>query len=198
MGVDVRELIRTSQTTVANGPTQEDVNVKQVIFTFVGPEGLIEGGDNQQFEMPVDFNQIDQVQDIKEILKRELVMDSGIDLILREKQSGILLEQIEDIHIAVDSGEGILVQFVENEIENSGNNQMANINEEDEKSEYSDEAFEEEDDDKDGDKKKVAPLVPRITKKKVENALHAVKILLMIKKVPKTHVVKYLLRGEAL
>ena len=75
---------------------------------------------------------------------------------------------------------------------------MANINEEDEKSEYSDEAFEEEDDDKDGDKKKVAPLVPRITKKKVENALHAVKILLMIKKVPKTHVVKYLLRGEAL
>ncbi len=49
-------------------------------------------------------------------------MDNGIDLVLREKQSGILLEQIEDIHIAVDSGEGILVQFVENELENSGSN----------------------------------------------------------------------------
>jgi len=27
-----------------------------VVFTFVGPQGLIEGGDNQQFEMPIDFN----------------------------------------------------------------------------------------------------------------------------------------------
>ena len=86
-----------------------------VVFTFVGPEGLIEGGDNQQFEMPIDFNQVQEVEQIKEILKKELVMDSGIDLILREKQSGQVLEHQEDIHIAVDSGEGILVQFIENE-----------------------------------------------------------------------------------
>ena len=56
-----------------------------VVFTFVGPEGLIEGGDNQQFEMPIDFNQVQEVAQIKEILKTELVMDNGIDLILREK-----------------------------------------------------------------------------------------------------------------
>ena len=64
-----------------------------VVFTFVGPEGLIEGGDNQQFEMPIDFNQVQEVNQIKEILKKELVMDNGIDLILREKQSGQVLEQ---------------------------------------------------------------------------------------------------------
>ena len=62
------------------------------------------------------------MENLKDTLKRELVMDNGIDLVLREMQSGILLEQLEDIHIAVDSGEGILVQFVENEIENSASN----------------------------------------------------------------------------
>jgi len=70
-------------------------------------------------------------------------MDNGIDLILREKQSGQILEQPEDIHIAVDSGDGILVQFIENEGQGPGqafeSNEMANINEEDERSEYSDE-----------------------------------------------------------
>lgn len=55
MGVDVRELIRNSQSLPEQN--EEDVsNVRMVIFTFVGPEGLIEGGDNQQFEMPIDFN----------------------------------------------------------------------------------------------------------------------------------------------
>ena len=59
--------------------------MRMVIFTFVGPEGLIEGGDNSQFEMPIDFNIIVEVEQIKEVLKKELVMDQGIDLILREK-----------------------------------------------------------------------------------------------------------------
>ena len=57
MGVDVRELIRSSQSQnpdQINGDDQQ--NVRMVVFTFVGPEGLIEGGDNQQFEMPIDFN----------------------------------------------------------------------------------------------------------------------------------------------
>ena len=73
-------------------------------------------------------------------------MDSGIDLILREKQSGQILEYQNDIHVAVNSGDGILVQFVENELQGnqgSSNNDMANINEEDEKSEYSEDEFEE-------------------------------------------------------
>lgn len=109
MGVDVRELIRTSQTIPDQQNEGDQQNVRMVVFTFVGPEGLIEGGDNQQFEMPIDFNQVQHVDQIKEILKKELVMDNGIDLILREKQSGQVLEQQEDVHIAVDSGDGILV-----------------------------------------------------------------------------------------
>ena len=35
--------------------------------------------------MPIDFSQVTQVEEIKEILKRELVMDMGIDLVLHEK-----------------------------------------------------------------------------------------------------------------
>jgi len=59
-----------------------------VIFTFIGPQGLIEGGDNQQFEMPLDLRCLQEVDQIKDILRKELVMDAGIDLVLREKQSG--------------------------------------------------------------------------------------------------------------
>ena len=88
MGVDVRQLIRDSQAAVNPEEQQLQPDVRMVIFTFVGPEGLIEGGDNQQFEMPIDFSQVTQVEEIKEILKRELVMDMGIDLVLHEKQSG--------------------------------------------------------------------------------------------------------------
>ncbi len=72
-------------------------------------------------------------------------MDVGIDLVLREKSSGQVLNQIGDVHIAIDSGDGILVQFVEGgdlldqQAATSNNGNMAHINEEDEKSEYSDE-----------------------------------------------------------
>jgi len=59
--------------------------------------------------MPIDFVQIVEVNQIKDVLKKELVMDAGIDLILREKQSGQILEQINDVHTAVNSGDGILV-----------------------------------------------------------------------------------------
>lgn len=152
MGVDVRELIRTSQLSQdQNGP--DTPYIRTVIFTFIGPEGLIEGGDNQQFEMPIDFNQVVTVEKIKEILKKELVMDVGIDLILREKSSGQVLTQIGEVHIAIDSGDGILVQFIEGG-ENaadqaaitSNNGNMAHIDEEEEKSEYSDEKFDDDDD----------------------------------------------------
>ena len=56
-----------------------------MLFTFTGPEGLIEGGDNQQYEMPIDFSNINEVQQVKEMLTSELQMEPGIDLILREK-----------------------------------------------------------------------------------------------------------------
>ena len=72
---------------------------------------------------------------------------------------------------------------------------MANINEAEEKSEYSDEAFEEEDE---APKEEEVERIPRVTVKQVSNGLGAVRILLMIKKVPRTHMVKYLLKGEAL
>jgi hypothetical protein len=58
MGVDVHELIRSS-TNISppeNNQNNDNENVRMVVFTFVGPQGLIEGGDNQQFEMPIDFN----------------------------------------------------------------------------------------------------------------------------------------------
>lgn len=102
-----------------------------------------------------------------------------------------MLENIEDVHIAVDSGDGILVQFIEDGMNGLSQNQnMENINEEDEKSEYSDEQFDEEADE--------AQTVPRVTKDQVGNALKHVRYLLMIKKVPRTHMVKYLLMGENL
>ena len=54
MGVDVRELIRNEQTIVDRDENAEaGGNVRMVLFTFVGPEGLIEGGDNQQFLHPI-------------------------------------------------------------------------------------------------------------------------------------------------
>ena len=86
MGVDVRELIRNEQTIVDRDENAEaGGNVRMVLFTFVGPEGLIEGGDNQQFLHPIDFDEVQEVEQIKDTLRRELVLDNGIDLVLREK-----------------------------------------------------------------------------------------------------------------
>ena len=72
-------------------------------------------------------------------------MDVGIDLVLREKSSGQVLNQIGDVHIAIDSGDGILVQFVEGgdildqQAATSNNGNMGHINEEDAQSASSDE-----------------------------------------------------------
>ena len=68
---------------------------------------------------------------------------------------------------------------------------MANINEEDEKSEYSDEQFDEEE-----DEPAALPTIPRITVAKVSKSLKQIRLLFMIKKVPRTHMVKYLLGSE--
>jgi len=95
------------------------------------------------------------------------------------------------VHSAVDSGEGVLVQFVEKpayEAEKENKN-MENINEEDEKTEYSEEQFEEEE---------THPIVQKVSINKVANVLKQVRLLFMIKKVPRSHMVKYLLNGEQL
>ena len=120
MGIDVRDLIRNSQLQKQSQDQQDEQqfterngDVKTVLFTFTGPEGLIEGGDNQQYEMPIDFSNISMVQQVKEMLTSELQMEPGIDLVLREKQTGEELASIDDMLTAVDNGEGVLVQFIE-------------------------------------------------------------------------------------
>ena len=40
-------------------------------------------------------------------------MDQGIDLFLREKTTGQELQSIEDILVAMENGDGLLVQFIE-------------------------------------------------------------------------------------
>ena len=73
---------------------------------------------------------------------------------------------------------------------------MANINEEDEKSEYSDEQFDEEDEEK--EEEEVASKIPRVTLAQVDKGLKTIRLLMMIKKVPRTHMAKYVLKGETL
>ena len=74
---------------------------------------------------------------------------------------------------------------------------MANINEEDEKSEYSDEQFDEEEDGAEEEETEPqATMIPRITLKQVEKGLKTIRLLFMIKKVPRTHMAKYVLKGE--
>ena len=72
---------------------------------------------------------------------------------------------------------------------------MANINEEDEKTEYSEDEFEE-----DKEEPQVAKVntMPRIPIEKVSKGFSQIKLLFMIKKVPRTHMIKYLLKKEAL
>ena len=47
------------------------------------------------------------------MLTSELQMEPGIDLILRQKQSGEELVSVEDLLTAVENSEGVLVQFIE-------------------------------------------------------------------------------------
>ena len=75
---------------------------------------------------------------------------------------------------------------------------MANINEEDEKSEYSDEQFDEEEEgaEEEEEAEPQATMIPRITLNQVEKGLKTIRLLFMIKKVPRTHMAKYVLKGE--
>ena len=107
-------------------------------------------------------------------------MDQGIDLVLREKQSGQELLTINDVLIAMNSGDGILVQFIE-----------VTKNEDEEQKEtekYSDEEFDEEE-------KQVTPRVMRVPVEKVQPAFKDIRLKLMIKKVPHTHMAKYFLEN---
>ena len=57
---------------------------RSVVFTFIGPAGLIEGGSNQKITLIVDIDSIVKVSDLKSLLQRELDIDSGIDIILKD------------------------------------------------------------------------------------------------------------------
>ena len=115
------------------------------------------------------------------MLTSELQMEPGIDLVLREKQTGEELASIDDMLTAVDNGEGVLVQFIEiNKVEDEPQE------EEEQKSDYSEDAFDEEE-------KPVTPRIMRVPVEKVKNGLKEIKMKLMIKKVPYTHMAKYML-----
>ena len=115
------------------------------------------------------------------MLTSELQMEPGIDLVLREKQTGEELASIDDMLTAVDNGEGVLVQFIEiNKVENEPEE------EEEQKSDYSEDAFDEEE-------KPVTPRIMRVPIEKVSKGFKDIRTKLMIKKVPYTHMAKYLL-----
>lgn len=52
--------------------------MRSVIFTFCGPQGLIEGGSNQKVTLLVDTESVQKVSDLIGLLQRELEMDEGI------------------------------------------------------------------------------------------------------------------------
>ena len=120
------------------------------------------------------------------MLTSELQMEPGIDLVLREKQTGEELASIDDMLTAVDNGEGVLVQFIEiNKVEDEPQE------EEEQKSDYSEDAFDEEE-------KPVTPRIMRVPVEKVKNGLKEIRMKLMIKKVPYTHMAKYMLENVEL
>lgn len=83
MGVDVPGLIaERSSTSFSNSIG------RSVVFTFCGPAGLIEGGSNQKISLVVDIDGITKVADLKTLLQRELDIDDGIDIVLKESGKG--------------------------------------------------------------------------------------------------------------
>ena len=81
---------------------------------------------------------------------------------------------------AIENGEGVLVQFIEI------NKEEDEAEEEEQKSDYSEDAFDEEE-------KPVTPRIMRVPIEKVQKGFKDIKMKLMIKKVPYTHMAKYLL-----
>ena len=56
MGIDVRELMRNANEEKQIETVDEQPDLRMVLFTFMGREGLIEDGNNQEVEMPIDLN----------------------------------------------------------------------------------------------------------------------------------------------
>lgn len=65
LGVNADELLAPPP---LRSTLQGGVNAKMVKFTFVGPAGLIEGGSNQSFTLPVDYSALQSVQQMKDML----------------------------------------------------------------------------------------------------------------------------------
>ena len=93
----------------------------------------------------------------------------------------------------MESGDGILVQFVEqNELDESGEKVVKEEDEEGNQSDYSEEKFEEEEQDKGPE------MIDRIPAERVKNILKHIRLLFMIKKVPREYMVTYLLSDQKL
>lgn len=86
-------------------------NGKSVVFTFCGPQGLIEGGSNQKINLIVDVESLSKVSDLRNLLQRELDIDNGIDIILKES-SGKRIKTTLKLKQACNKG-AITVEFVE-------------------------------------------------------------------------------------
>ena len=63
--------------------------------------------------MSVKLGQMENITDIKNMIKQELVMDSGIDLLLKDDSTGDKLTSVQQVADLVRDGAGITVEFIE-------------------------------------------------------------------------------------
>lgn len=106
MGVDVAALLAT------HDKQNQGKTGRSVVFTFCGPKGLIEGGSNQKISLVVDTDNIQKVSDLKNLLQRELDIEEGIDIILRDKVGGKRIKTGLKLKQACLKG-AITVEFIE-------------------------------------------------------------------------------------
>jgi hypothetical protein len=86
---------------------------RSVVFTFCGPAGLIEGGSNQKITLIVDIDSLSKVQDLRQLLQKELDIDYGIEIVFRESgKGGKRIKSCQKLKKACVKG-AITVEFVE-------------------------------------------------------------------------------------
>ena len=86
------------------------LGASKVTFTFVGPAGLIEGGSNQSFALPIDVQALVSVQQMKGMLTNEIEIDSGIEIQLKHRK--VLINTLAKLKQACAAGK-ITVEFIE-------------------------------------------------------------------------------------
>lgn len=129
-----------------------------------------------------------KVSDLKNLLMRELDIDDGIDIVLKESQkNGKRIRTIQKLKQACNKG-AITVEFVESGPSNRNRNRATRapqIAEEDDG--YSDQSFEKEEQPVQG---KTQPGVSKDAT--IQQMLSDIRFYLMIKRVPFTHMARYL------